>query len=55
MNYEVINRIYRQIFKYGCSVGWLDKDRYVVRRYWKNGVKHWEVEYQNGELVKKIL
>ena len=29
----------------------LESKQCVVRKYWENGKKHWETEYQNGVLV----
>ena len=56
-------------YKTGNEIHWVDERnspvtvepidteecRYVVRRYYSNGSKSWEREYQNGQLIKEIL
>jgi antitoxin component YwqK of YwqJK toxin-antitoxin module len=33
----------------------IEKGKYIVRGYWGNGNKHWEEEYQNGQLHGKDI
>jgi antitoxin component YwqK of YwqJK toxin-antitoxin module len=33
----------------------IEKGKYIIRHYWKNGNKHWEEEYQNGQLHGKFI
>jgi len=30
----------------------IKQQKYIVRRYWENGNKAWEREYQNGQQIK---
>jgi antitoxin component YwqK of YwqJK toxin-antitoxin module len=56
-------------YKTGNEIHWNDKNgnpitiepidinqnKYIIRRYFKNGQKHWETEYQNGKRHGKSI
>ena len=52
MNY--FKHIYLSYFR-GRKITWLGGDKYRITGYYSNGNKYWEVDYLNGELIKKIL
>jgi len=55
MNYDAIKNIYSCILLSGCSIEWLDNNKYKLIRYYENGNRHYEERYKNGVLHGKYI
>ena len=49
MNWETIKEIYRNVLIYNIEVRYFGGNKYSLLKYFNNGQKFWEAEYENCE------